>query len=294
MHYYQFNVADYRKDTGHLSLLEHAIYRSLIDSYYLEELPLCADNAKLMRSHSVRTKDEREAFNAVLDDFFILRDDGYHHQRCDEELARIYAKSEKARASAQKRWDKKNAKAMRTHSEGNANGMLPITQYPIPNTKDIDQSEIEQLFDLFWKSGIRKIGKKQANQIFKKLISKKTQKLAFTEYLIKDIKWRLESQQLGFDQIHPATYLRNERWNDERVKPRQTTINNPSLAEQSAEQTTIILAQCEAEEAGFGAMGSDGAVIQAQVDESGRLEAGYQQPINQELYTLVPENGGFK
>ena len=54
MHYYPHNIGDYRKDTSHLSLLEHGIYRQLLDSYYLDEMPLSNDLAKLMRSHSVR------------------------------------------------------------------------------------------------------------------------------------------------------------------------------------------------------------------------------------------------
>ena len=40
MHYYKFNIADYRKDTGHLSTIEHGIYRQLIDWYYLDEQPI--------------------------------------------------------------------------------------------------------------------------------------------------------------------------------------------------------------------------------------------------------------
>lgn len=113
MHYYQFNIADYRKRTGHLTLVEHAIYRWLMDTYYLEEVPLTSDTAKLMRLHSVRTQDEKDAFYAVLDEFFELKDDGYHHEKCDEELAKIYEKSEKARKSAQKRWEK-HANALQT------------------------------------------------------------------------------------------------------------------------------------------------------------------------------------
>ena len=133
MHYYQFNISDYRKRTGHLTLLEHAIYRSLIDTYYLEELPLCGDVAKLMRTHSVRSKDEKEAFNAVIDEFFVLSDSGYHHEKCDQELTKIYDKSAKARASAKARWEKHDATVMRTHSECNANGMLPNTYNLTPN-----------------------------------------------------------------------------------------------------------------------------------------------------------------
>ena len=37
MHYYQHNIADYRKDTIHLTLLEHGVYRQLLDQYYLTQ-----------------------------------------------------------------------------------------------------------------------------------------------------------------------------------------------------------------------------------------------------------------
>ena len=42
MHYYQFNIADYRKDTGFLTYEEHGIYRQLIDQYHLDEKPFNA------------------------------------------------------------------------------------------------------------------------------------------------------------------------------------------------------------------------------------------------------------
>lgn len=128
VHYYQFNIADYRKDTGHLTLLEHGIYRSMLDTYYLNEKPLCSDNANLMRSHCVRTEGEKEAFKNILKDFFILTKKGYIHKKCDEQISRYAAKSDKARLSAKVRWD---AKAIRTHSEGNANHK-PITNNQEP------------------------------------------------------------------------------------------------------------------------------------------------------------------
>jgi uncharacterized protein YdaU (DUF1376 family) len=139
MHYYQHNIADYRKDTSHLSLLEHGIYRQLLDSYYLDESPLSADLAKLMRSHSVRTADEIDALKNVLSDFFELVEDGYIHKRCEDTILKYHGKSDKARASAMARWgDKKkgkNAFALETHSDSNANHK-PITNNHKP-IKDI-------------------------------------------------------------------------------------------------------------------------------------------------------------
>ena len=134
MHYYQFNIADYRKDTGHLSHEEHGIYRALIDQCYLDEQPLTLDIRSLMRKLRL-TSDQKETLELILGDFFIKTDNGYENTRITAELQRLYAKSEKARASAKVRWDAnapdKDANAMRTHSERNANGMLPIN--PIPS-----------------------------------------------------------------------------------------------------------------------------------------------------------------
>jgi len=130
-----------------LSLLEHAIYRLLLDTYYLEEQPLCEDHATLMRTHSVNTTEERRAFENIIKDFFELREDGYHNVQCDEELAKIYSKSEKARKSAEARWLKQkgksnaNASGMRTQCERNANGMLPTTHNPLPITQE-DQAPL--------------------------------------------------------------------------------------------------------------------------------------------------------
>ena len=148
MHYYQHNIGDYRKDTSHLTLLEHGIYRQLLDTYYLDEQPLSNDLAKLMRSHSVRDANEQQALQNVLTDFFELTENGYYHKRCEDGIAEFHGKSAKARASANVRWSneiktskqiksKDNANAMQTHSESNANGMLTNNHKPITNIKTI-------------------------------------------------------------------------------------------------------------------------------------------------------------
>ena len=125
VHYYTFNIGDYRRDTSYLTLLEHGIYRQLLDTYYLNEEPLPNDEEWLMRSHSVRTADEQRALKNVLKDFFVLQEDGWHHKGCEKFIQQYRAKSAKAAASAKARWEK-DANALRTQSEGNANHK-PIT-----------------------------------------------------------------------------------------------------------------------------------------------------------------------
>lgn len=153
MHYYEFNIGDYMRDTAHLDEMEDLAYRRMLDLYYLRELPLpktIPEIAKLirMRTHS-------ESIANVLREYFTLTDDGYVNEKANETLAKIYDKSEKAKKSAEKRWDNqrlKNANAVQTQCDGNANGMLPnnlIPNNPIPiNNKqkkaDLDFSEWPQ------------------------------------------------------------------------------------------------------------------------------------------------------
>jgi uncharacterized protein YdaU (DUF1376 family) len=85
MHYYKFNIADYRKDTSHLSTLEHGIYRQLIDWYYLDEKPIPLETESVMRRLRLVSEDAPLLKN-VLKDFFECRATGYHQLRCDMEI----------------------------------------------------------------------------------------------------------------------------------------------------------------------------------------------------------------
>lgn len=153
MHYYQFNIGDYRRDTAHLSHLEHGIYRSLIDTYMLEESPLSGDMKELERKHLIRTANEKKALRNVLKDFFKFDNSMFLHSRCDEDIISYRDKSLKASKSAKKRWEK-DANAVRTHSEGNANHK-PLTNNHKPITKNqsgrMARPTPEQLFDEFVK-----------------------------------------------------------------------------------------------------------------------------------------------
>ena len=139
MHYYQFNIGDYRRDTSHLTILEHGIYRQLIDSYYLSEGSLEADLDTLMRTHCVRTADEMRAFENVLKDFFYKVDGCLVHKGCERVIAEYHAKSDKAKASANARWSRSDANALRTQSEGNADGMLTNNHKPLTINQEPDK-----------------------------------------------------------------------------------------------------------------------------------------------------------
>ena len=94
MHYYKFNIADYRKDTGHLSTIEHGIYRQLIDWYYLDEQPIPDETQVVIRRLRLGS-DEVKFLENVLSDFFVLGKTGYKHKRIEVEIKDYQEQAEK-------------------------------------------------------------------------------------------------------------------------------------------------------------------------------------------------------
>ena len=94
MNYYEHHIGDYAEATSHLTFIEDAAYSRLIRKYYAQEKPLPADLKAVQRLVGARTKEEREAVDTVLNEFFTLDADGWHNGRCDAEIARYLGKSE--------------------------------------------------------------------------------------------------------------------------------------------------------------------------------------------------------
>jgi len=86
MHYYRHNIGDYRRDTSHLSLLEHGVYRQMLDLYYLEDGIIPSETQWVIRRLGARTQDEITAVESVLKDFFMVGE-VIKHKRCEAELA---------------------------------------------------------------------------------------------------------------------------------------------------------------------------------------------------------------
>lgn len=139
MNYYPFHVGDYIAHTAHLDPLEDIAYRRLLDLYYMQEMPLPHDAAKLARL--IRMRDYVDVVQTILEEFFTETDAGWRHDRCDAELAKISEKSQKAResaaASVKARQEKRTSgerstDAERTLNERSTDAELPNTQDPIP------------------------------------------------------------------------------------------------------------------------------------------------------------------
>lgn len=85
MHYYAFNIADYRKDTTYLSPVQHYIYRTLIDVYYLNEAPIPDKKEIILRKLGLGIA-RKDDLVLVLNDFFKLEGTSWHHKRIDKDI----------------------------------------------------------------------------------------------------------------------------------------------------------------------------------------------------------------
>ena len=113
MNHYPHHIGDFNTATLHLTFVERALYRELLDLYYDTEKPLIADVQRLARRVRAATPEQVQALDAVLEEFFTLEDDGWHNSRCDSEIAKYQGQIEQAsragKASAAKRLNSKPA-----------------------------------------------------------------------------------------------------------------------------------------------------------------------------------------
>lgn len=211
MHYYSHNIADYRKDTGHLTPIEHFIYRSLIDWYYMDEKPIPLETQIVMRRLSLSSEMLADLDN-VLCDFFTKHDDGYHQKRIDLEIREYNSKSVVNRANGKLGGRPKKTQTVNSNNPNETErkgNHKPLTINHKLLTIVKTKAAIDDGFDIFWNSYPRKIGKDKARSLWK---SKKPN----LDVVLKAITWQVNSKswQDGFIP-NPATYLNQGRWKDE-------------------------------------------------------------------------------
>ncbi len=137
LNYYPHHIGDFIRDTARLSDTLCMAYLRMIWLYYETESPLPYDCNATAFKIGANALDVQSLLNA----FFIVGDDGlWHNSRCDRVISDYYSKAEKAKKSANARWN--NAKKMRTHTERNADeskidastdAMIDANQEPITN-----------------------------------------------------------------------------------------------------------------------------------------------------------------
>lgn len=141
MNYYSHHIGDYLLDTAHLTFIEDAAYRRLLDRYYTQEAPLVNDPAVLCRIVRAITPEEKAAVQAVLSEFFTLTEDGWSHKRCNAEIAAYQAKAQANRENGSKGGrPKKNPQETQSVFCGNPHKTLTKNQEPLTNNQEPKES----------------------------------------------------------------------------------------------------------------------------------------------------------
>jgi len=127
MHFYKFNIKDYAVNTTHLTNDEDLAYRRLLDLYYTEEQAIANDYQKLSR----RLRIAAEVIEVVLNEFFVLTENGWICGRVEEEIQSYHRlcgkRKELGVKGAQKRYSKRTARVKQEPSKGLAIATIPLT-----------------------------------------------------------------------------------------------------------------------------------------------------------------------
>ena len=100
MNHYPMHPGDYLRDTAHLSIIEDAVYRRILDWLYINERPLPTDSAKVARL--MRVIEHQDAVDAVLNEFLELTADGWVQRRAEREIAEYKARADSARENGRR------------------------------------------------------------------------------------------------------------------------------------------------------------------------------------------------
>lgn len=132
LNYYPHHIGDFIRDTSRMTDSQCMAYLRMLWIYYETEQPLDADVNALAFKIGANASDVHQ----ILRMYFFEVDGAWHNARCDKEILTFREKSDKAKKSADARW--KNANAVRTHSERNANApVFDANQEPVTKNQGI-------------------------------------------------------------------------------------------------------------------------------------------------------------
>jgi uncharacterized protein YdaU (DUF1376 family) len=135
MHYYQHHIGDFIKATARLTDSQTMAYLRLLWMYYDTEKPLKPDS-RLLAFQIGATIEETEL---LLESFFWLADNGWHHTRCDQEISEyrefLEKKSNAGRASAERRKHNSATGAEQVLNNSSTDVQLTNNQQPITNNQ---------------------------------------------------------------------------------------------------------------------------------------------------------------
>ena len=211
--------ADYLADTQHLTTEEHGAYLLLMMNYWQRGKPLDNSNNRLAHVCGMSIEQWIEV-QKVLQEFFIIVDETWFHSRIDSDLNSIdellESRSRAGIRSGEARRNKCSTSVQqvlnktRTQREQNTNNK-------IIKDKIIKDTSISSTFNQFWEVYPRHQGRKPAEASFVRAL-----KAASLETILNGARrYAAASREPQFTLL-PATWLNQERWNDEGTTSKPT------------------------------------------------------------------------
>lgn len=146
MHYYKFNIGDFDKTTRHLSIIERGLFRDILDLYIKDEKPVTDNLKKLERLLCVKSKAEKEALQNILDDFFVLTDDGYYSDYCQSILNDTTDRVEASRENGKKGGRPSKQNQNETKANGNQDESQSKPSENLEKTQDKPSNNLDESY----------------------------------------------------------------------------------------------------------------------------------------------------
>jgi len=211
MNWYKFHLGDYITQTAHLSDAEDLCYRRLLDLYYMTEKPLQANIEWLAK----RTRLDTDIVEFVVNDYFELREDGYHNNRCDEEIAKYQAQVSTNKELAKRPRTRINTgvaakKEATKSSDSESNSESQSKGSPNQEPRTISISSFDD-FWAAWPTSKRKVAKSTCEA---KWVKHNLDAIAPRIIAHVNASKQTEQWTSGYEPA-PLTYLNQKRWEDE-------------------------------------------------------------------------------
>lgn len=215
MNHYPHHIGDFNNATRHLTVVERAFYRELIELYYQTEKPLPEDDFEWIAKRCLAKSDEEKAIvKAILGEFFKLKGGAYWHTRCEAELHIYKDKIEKAqRAGKMSALTRAKQTLNKRSTDVQQEVNQPRTKNQEPTLKTMSgkpDARFSEFWNL-WPKSQRKQGKSKCLSIWKRkgLDAQADSILAHVKLMADSVDWKKEG---GKFIPMPETYLNGQRW----------------------------------------------------------------------------------
>jgi len=217
--YVQLYTSDFLGGTSGMTATTKGVYITLICLMYESEAPLGQSWQALSRRCGCTLPGFKKAVQDLLDEGKMsVSDAGIWSSKCDKHIALRHERRSSAKAAADERWRKTKQKQRIPDTDALQAQCQPEPKPKREGKPSLSIGQISDDFDAFWVLCPRKVAKGRARKAYGD-----ARKKASAEDIGRGMDRHAKSV-LGKEATyipHPASWLNDERWNDE-IEPMET------------------------------------------------------------------------